>query len=178
MPNGLSSPSANTSALAELRPSGAGCRTDTRPPRVSVTKMSPFGATIIRRGPCRSEANNPIPKPGGAFGCAYAGRGISFGGLRAEEELKGAGRFARSILCARPGASFFQSASDADGAEPSGVAPGDAFADEALTLLKYATRSARLALSSTATTIAVPGTTFVGDARNRFSVCAFQVSFE
>src|SRR5207245_11501134 len=117
------------SAPAELRPSGAGCSTDRRPPRVSVTKMSPLGATTIRGGPCRSDANSPISKPGGAFGCAYAGRGISLGGLRAEEELKGAGRFAKSILCVRPGASFFQSASDADCGDPAAfAAPGGTFA--------------------------------------------------
>src|SRR5258708_4131083 len=118
-----------------------------------------------------------MPKPGGTFGCASAGRGISLGGLRAEEELKGAGRFAKSILCLRPGASFFQSASEADGVAPCGVAPG-AFATTVLTLLKYSTTSARLALSSTATTMAVPGIAFVGDARNRFRVRAFHVSFE
>src|ERR1700730_5972713 len=178
MPNGRSSPSANTSAPAELRPSGAGCRTDIRPPRVSVTKMSPLGATIIRRGPRRSEANNPISKPGGTFACAYPGLGISLGGLRAEEELKGAGRFARSILCVRPGASCFHSASDADAVAPAGVAPGDTFAAAAFTLRKYWTRSARLVLSSTDTTMAVPGTAFVGDARNRFRLRASHVNFE
>jgi hypothetical protein len=62
--------------------------------------------------------------------------------------------------------------------DPSGVAPGDAFAADPFTLLKYSTRSARLALSSTATTMAVPGTTVVGEARNRFRVRAFHVSFE
>src|SRR3981081_3667412 len=118
-----------------------------------------------------------MPKPGGTFGCASAGRGISLGGLRAEAELNGAGRFAKSILCLRPGASFFQSASETEAPAPFDLAPG-AFAATALTLLKYSTRSARLALSSTATTMAVPGTAFVGDARNRFRVRAFHVSFE
>src|SRR5581483_7411909 len=122
MPNGLSSPSANTPALAELRKSGAGCNTETRPPRVSVTNRSPPGATRILRGPCRSLANIPTLKPFGTDSSALAGRGTNLGLLRAEGVANGAGSAFKSILWTRPGASFFQSLSEVAPAAAGAVA--------------------------------------------------------
>src|SRR5262245_6060460 len=116
MPNGCVIPCANTVVDAVLLPSAEGLSTLTRPDCVSATKISPFGAILIVRGPFKPLANVLTLNPVGTERFAVAGRSTRRGKLRAAGVSKGALRFATSIRWTRPGLSLFQSASPFDGA--------------------------------------------------------------
>ena len=88
----------------------------------------------------------------------------------------GGGRLATSIRCARPGTSFFQSASPFGGAALAAIGGGvnwrggAALNVPSFTAWKYAMTLALSASLGMATTIAEPGTTVVGEARKRSNV--------
>ena len=69
--------SAKISLTAGFEPSSAARSTRIRPALVSATKMSPFGATRIWRGPLSPSANSSILKPAGTCGAADGGRGTT-----------------------------------------------------------------------------------------------------
>ena len=58
-----------------------------RPARVSATKISPFGATRMMRGPLKPSANNSILKPGGTCGAAPPGLATTREKFAAEAEV-------------------------------------------------------------------------------------------
>ena len=85
MPNGSLSPPAKISfALGVAAPSAAR-NTRIWPLPVSATKISPFGATLSRRGSLRPSATRSILKPGGTCSETPAGRGTT----RAPQEADG-----------------------------------------------------------------------------------------
>src|SRR6185503_12019680 len=108
MPNGRVSPVANSVALATLAPSADGLSTLMRPCPDSATKMSPFGATRITRGPSTSRVKTSILNPCGSFNDASPGFATMAGNSRAEGVEKGAGSPATLMRCVRPGASSCQ----------------------------------------------------------------------
>src|SRR6185436_10029584 len=67
--------------------------------------MSPFGAMRITRGPSMSRVNTSTLNPGGSFRLAASGFGTTRGNWRADSVANGAGSFATSMRCTRPGAS-------------------------------------------------------------------------
>ena len=79
-----------------------------RPARVSATKMSPFGAVRMMRGPLRPSANNSILKPAGTCGAASAGRATTREAFAAEAVAPGAGRSCGRIRRTVPGLSACQ----------------------------------------------------------------------
>ena len=105
MPNGRVSPLTNVAELATLAPSADGRSTFTRPDFSSATKMSPFGAMRITRGPSMSRVNTSILNPGGSCSFAVSGFGVMRGNCLADSVANGAGSFATSMRCTRPGAS-------------------------------------------------------------------------
>ena len=149
-PSGCSSPCANTDTVAVV-PSAEGRSTFTRPACVSVTKMSPLGATVIARGPARSFTNTSALNPAGSDSFAPAGLSMKRGKLLAEGDAYGAGSFARSMRCTRPGLSFFQSATPcgagAAGRAPPGGGPkargGAGLKVPSFSAVKYATTLSR-----------------------------------
>src|SRR6185436_13783334 len=108
MPNGRVNPVAYTVELATVAPSADGFSTLMRPCPDSATKMSPFGATRMTRGPSTSRVNTSILNPGGSFSVASPGFGWMAGKSRAEAVANGAGSLATSMRCVRPGASSCQ----------------------------------------------------------------------
>src|ERR1700712_485552 len=74
MPNGASSPVANSVGRPGRAPDAAAGQTKIRPPPVSARKTSPFGAVRSVRGALSPLAHWVTAKPGGAFGSVPAGR--------------------------------------------------------------------------------------------------------
>src|ERR1700719_4122976 len=105
MPYGLLRFSANTSERSGLPAAFSPRKARIRPPPLSATKTSPFGATRMTRGVARPSEYRPTLKPLGAFGHALAGRLTMAGGLPAELVANGTGRSLTAILCTAPGTS-------------------------------------------------------------------------
>src|SRR5216683_1128578 len=79
-----------------------------RPASVSATKISPFGAALIIRGPSNPFANSAILNPGGTFGAAPSGLGTTRETLAAERVAPGSGKSCGLIRRAVPGLSSCQ----------------------------------------------------------------------
>jgi len=109
MPNGWSSPCANTAFFAGCAAPSAARITRTRPGWVSATKTSPLGATRITRGLVRPVTNGAAVKPGSVCSSAPAGRGTTLEGARPSGAGRSGGRSATVIWRVTPGASARQS---------------------------------------------------------------------
>src|SRR3569832_42770 len=97
-----------------------------RPLWVSETKMSPFGAVLIARGPFNPSTSSSTLKPAGTLGVAPAGCGTTRETLADEAVAPGFGRSVGRIRRTTPGRSARQppnaalpaSGSDCAGADP------------------------------------------------------------
>src|SRR5688500_12272156 len=86
-------PSTNVNRCSATPSLLASRRTIIFPARESDTNTSPFGANAIQRGSVKPpSANVLMEKPGGRFNFAFAGLGITRGGLTASSLAFGAGR--------------------------------------------------------------------------------------
>src|SRR5580698_8395870 len=92
-----------------LEPSSESRSTRIRPERVSATKISPFGAVLISRGPLNPSARSSILNPAGTCGIAEAGRGTTCETLADEAVAPGFGKSEGRIRRTRPGLSARQS---------------------------------------------------------------------
>src|SRR5437667_12880057 len=79
-----------------------------RPAYVSVTNISPFGATLTMRGPFNPSTNNSILNPGGTCGAAPAGLGTIRETFAADRVAPGAGKSCGLIRRIVPGLSGCQ----------------------------------------------------------------------
>ena len=100
MPNGSSSPDANTAGGAP-----APRRMRMRPPLLSARNTSPFGAVRIARGPSSPLAISVATNPGGTAGPAPSGRSTTEAPRLADALAYGAGMVAASYRWRVPGAS-------------------------------------------------------------------------